>query len=46
MLDFGTKHIKSAKYMQWVIQTNPAFSYLKPWYLKTISMGIIKQDLI
>lgn len=41
VIKLGSKKSNSSLYQQWVVTSNPAYSYLRPWWLGTFSFTLL-----
>lgn len=41
---FGSQKTQSNTFQQWIFTTSPATSYLRPWWLSTISLTMLSTD--
>ena len=45
IINLGSFDSQSSQYTKWVISSNPAYAYMKPWWLSTFSASLLSTSL-
>lgn len=44
ILEVGSKKTESNTFQQWQVTYNPAYSYMKPWWMSTVSLSLMSSE--
>ena len=45
LIRLGKKYLQSSSSSMWALTSNPSFSYMKPWWLSTVSLGLLTAEI-